>query len=281
MVLFKKTLALVALFVLVYLLVVGLLWWKQDRLLYQGLGLPPPLHGEGTFVLSRPGLVLHGWVENPGQKKAVVFFGGNAMAVESFAPFLARQTGRTVYVLPYRGFEGQPGTPSQEVLVDDAVALVESIESGHPDGIALLGVSLGSGVAVQVAHALQNRPAHASPVDRLVLVTPYDSIANVARAHIPFIPASFIRDKWNSAGKVADLALPVWVLRASLDTVVPPSSTDRLLAAFHRPVGVEWMDTTHNGVWDDSHIGKTAAFLHRALDGPAPPKGPPLPPPLP
>lgn len=280
MVLFKKTLALVALFALVYLLVIGILWWKQDRLLYQGLGLPPPAH-EGTFSLPRPGLVLRGWVENPGQKKAVVFFGGNAMAVESFAPFLARQTRRTVYVIPYRGFEGQRGTPSQEVMVDDAVALVESIESAHPDGITLLGVSLGSGVAVQAAFALQNRSAHASPVDRLVLVTPYDSIANVARAHIPFIPASLVRDKWNSAGRVADLALPVWVLRARLDIVVPRSSTDRLLAAFRRPVQVEWMDTTHNGVWDDDHIGKTAAFLHRALDGPASLGAPARPAPLP
>jgi pimeloyl-ACP methyl ester carboxylesterase len=71
----------------------------------------------------------------------------------------------------------------RRALVADALALFDSLAADHDD-IAVVGRSLGSGVATQLAAQ--------RPVSRLVLVTPFDSIVSVGQAAMPWIPVGLL-----------------------------------------------------------------------------------------
>ena len=88
-----------------------------------------------------------------------------------------------------------------------------------------MGRSLGSGVAVYVASR--------RPVDRLVLVTAFDSLVNVARAHLRFLPVGLLmRDRYESASRAHEVKAPVLMVVAAEDEIVPRARSEALAAAF-------------------------------------------------
>ena len=88
----------------------------------------------------------------------------------------------------------------------------------------MIGRSLGSAVASYVASK--------RPVAKLALVTPFDSMANVAQAHYPWLPVRWLlQDKYDQAAYLRRYQGPLLVVRAGRDDVVPPVSTDRLIAS--------------------------------------------------
>lgn len=209
-----------------YLAICALLYLQQRRLIYypQFTRVAP---AQMDFVFQRPDAVLRGWVVNPGRQDAVLYFGGNAEAVEAnrdvFAQWLPS---RTVYLVAHRGYGASDGEPSEAALLADALAVYDDIARRHPDGdVAVIGRSLGSGVATHVASE--------RPVRHLVLVTPFDSLAAVAQSHYPVFPVRLLlKDRYDSAARLPGYGGNLLVLRAGRDTVVPPAHTDRLLASF-------------------------------------------------
>jgi pimeloyl-ACP methyl ester carboxylesterase len=157
--------------------------------------------------------------------KALIYFGGNAEVVPLSLPELVRDfPGRSLYLPHYRGYGGSAGSPSEAAFFADALAVYDMVRNSHDD-IAVMGRSLGSGVATYLA-------AH-RPVSRLVLVTPFDSLATVAAAHYPFFPVRLLlRDRFDSAFWAARVEAPTLLLAAGRDEIVSPESSGRLLAAF-------------------------------------------------
>ena len=156
---------------------------------------------------------------------AVLYFGGNAEDVSASLPQLAAAyPGHALYLMHYRGYGGSGGTPSEAALQADARALFDAVVKSHPD-ITLIGRSLGSGIAIDLA---ASRPAR-----RLVLVTPYDSIENIAASQFRWLPVRLLlRDPYRSAAVAPRIAVPTVLVQAEFDTIIPAASTARLLAAF-------------------------------------------------
>lgn len=160
---------------------------------------------------------------------ALVYFGGNADDVALHLPaFAAAWPRRALYLINYRGYGGSTGTPSEAALTLDAASVYDTVRQRHPGApIAVIGRSLGSGVAVQLAAA--------RPVDRLVLVTPFDSLVEVARTHFRWLPVrALLRDRFDSAARVAagEVAAPTLIVIAGDDEVVPAARGAALAAAF-------------------------------------------------
>lgn len=251
------TLALLALFA--YGLVCGWMYLRQQDLVYYPGATRVPAAAT-NFGLVRDAVVLRGWRLNPGREDVLVYFGGNAEAVQHAARDLAAWfPGRTVYTLAYRGYGASEGEPSEQALVADALALLDHVRAQHPGGdLAVMGRSLGSGVAAQAAAARQ--------ADRLVLVTPFHSLVGVGAMHYPWLPVGLLmRDRYDSANALAGFESPVFILEAGRDRVVPPASTARLVAALPRPparLQVEHAD--HNSVMASAvEIEALQAFLAR------------------
>ncbi|WP_051552264.1 alpha/beta hydrolase [Nocardioides sp. URHA0020] len=194
------------------------------RLVYPSRGTRIPA-ADTTYALSVGGADLRGWVVNPGRERALVYFGGNGEPLGWLRPELERRLpGHTSYLIAYRGYGASGGRPSQRALTADALALLDHASTLHPDApVDVLGRSLGSGVAMQVAAR--------RPVGRLALVTPFDSLAATAGDLVPRLPAQrLIADRWDSAAVAADVGADILVVRAGRDEVVRPPRTDALLA---------------------------------------------------
>ncbi len=174
---------------------------------------------------------------------AIIYFGGNAEDVSgNIADFRNIFPQHNVYLVNYRGYGGSTGSPSEVGLYKDALAVFDEIESRY-SGISVIGRSLGSGVATYLATARD--------IDRLVLVTPFDSIENVAKRALPILPVSLLlKDKFDSVGRVADINAPVLVVIAENDEVIPRRHSDALAEAFpESQVTVEVIpDTGHNTI---------------------------------
>ena len=228
---------------LVYLGLCGFMYVRQRDLMYY----PQETRVEQSqtdLALARDGVTLRGWVVNPGQTQALIYFGGNAESVQlnrdSFALWFPRHT---VYLLAYRGFGASEGFPTEEGLTGDALALFDHVQLRHPGGsIDVIGRSLGSGVASHVAAR--------RPVRRLALVTPYDTLVDVGQAHYRWLPVSLIaRDRYDSVTSLSGYDGPLLVVRAGQDAVIPAANTQRLIDSLpRRPQVLELPSADHGNV---------------------------------
>jgi len=112
--------------------------------------------------------------------------------------------------------------------VADALALFDQVARRHGD-VVVVGRSLGTGVAVQLASQ--------RPVSRLVLVTPFDSLAGLAARQFPYFPVRWLlRDRYDSGQYAPRVTAPTLLLAAQHDEIVPAHSTALLLTRFKRGV---------------------------------------------
>jgi pimeloyl-ACP methyl ester carboxylesterase len=208
----------------IYVAVCVALFLLQRSMIY----FPQPRHAPpGTPLLSftiEGRQVLATTREKEGER-ALIYFGGNSEDVSSSLPGLSSLfPEHALYLLHYPGYGGAPGHPTEAALIADAFALFDRVVARHPR-VTVLGRSLGSGVAVQVASA--------RPVEQLVLVAPYDSIQGVAEERFPMLPVSWIlKDKFDSASHVSGIKAPTLIIKVENDKVIPGASTDRLVARF-------------------------------------------------
>jgi pimeloyl-ACP methyl ester carboxylesterase len=225
-----------------YIVMCCVLYVLQDRLLYFPTPEDHPAGATALFVDSG-GTRLKVWQLHGDSRRALIYFGGNAEDVAAkISEFHAVFPDRAVYLVHYRGYGGNAGSPSESLLIADAQAIYDSLEPHH-EQIAVMGRSLGSGVATALATV--------RPVENIILVTPYDSIARVAADHYGWAPVRWlVKDSYDSAERMKDVRVPVLVLIAARDDVVLRPRSDALVAAIPstlRRVKV-FPNATHNDI---------------------------------
>ena len=180
---------------------------------------------ESTLRLPVDGAELVVTVRPHAGPKAVLYFGGNAEDVsQNLASFSQFFPEHALYLMHYRGYGGSTGSPTEQVNHSDAAALFKRVHAQHPQ-VVVFGRSLGTGVAVQLANQ--------APASRLILVTPYDSIAGIAASAYPFAPVRWLLlDRYDSGALAPGIRIPTTVIAAEHDEVIPRASTDQLLARF-------------------------------------------------
>jgi uncharacterized protein len=205
--------------------IVGTLFLGQRRLLFRPGGSRPEL-GElassgvaEVSVRTRDGLSLVSWYRPPEAGRPVVLYlHGNGGHIGYRAERLRRfvEAGYGALMLEYRGYGGNPGTPSERGLYADAEAAATFLENEAipPHRVVLWGESLGSAVAVHLAAE--------RPVAGVVLEAPFTSVAAVAQLHYAFVPAAMlVRDRFDSLSRIGRIAAPLLVLHGGRDRVVP------------------------------------------------------------
>ncbi len=239
-----------------YLLVCLFFYVKQRDLMY--FPQPAMVPGERLQLRSEGDLQLVVSAAGPADaSSAVLYFGGNAEDVSATVASLAAMApGQRVYLMHYRGFGGSQGQPTESGLRADALALYDDVRQRHVV-LSVAGRSLGSGVAVWLA---TQRPVH-----RLALITPYDSIAETAAHHYPFLPVDWLlKDRFDSAALASGISVPTTVLLATEDEVIPPARTEALLARF-KPTVVTLHRFEGRNHGDISSDPKYPAVMARAL----------------
>ena len=218
--------------------VVGVSWWQQRQLIYFPNASPVPpadevIEGARDVTLhTDDGLELGAWflpaAPGPGAtdfRMAVLVApgnGGNRADRAGLAEELRRR-GLAVLLMDYRGYGGNPGSPSEAGLALDAIAAVQALEDlGYPAKRTIyFGESLGSGVVA----ALQAR----RPPAGMVLRSPFTELADVGAWHYPWLPVRLLlRDRLPVVDHLANSEVPVTVVYGDRDSVVPTELSARV-----------------------------------------------------
>lgn len=211
-----------------YLGVCLFMYVQQRSLLYSPTGYSPTpeVNNDLATVMTMAvnGEQIKLWQLNAEQDNAILYFGGNAENVaQNIEAYSQQFPQHAVYLVNYRGYGGSSGSPSEEALLTDAMAIFDQLSQQH-QSITVIGRSLGSGVAVHLAVT--------KAVHKLVLITPYDSIAAVAKQQYFWLPVSLLlKDSYDSLSKAPQLNLPVLVISAEYDKVIPFQHTANLMRA--------------------------------------------------
>jgi pimeloyl-ACP methyl ester carboxylesterase len=254
----RRGLRAIAAVTIVMAVVLGLLWGLQRRLIYFPDRTAPPIAAaeragaRQVWLETRDDLRLGAWLTPPTSKvpgpptwkmpKSGIVGGpgtfagdrrigvlvmpgnaGNRGGRLPLATALAAE-GLTVLLLDYRGYGGNPGTPSERGLAHDARAGWDHLtgEVGlSPGRVLLFGESLGAAVATGLAAELgEGAPGG------LVLRSPFASLTAVGREHYPLLPVGLLlRDRYEVLKTIPRVTAPTAVVYGTADTIVPPEQS--------------------------------------------------------
>ncbi|QYJ07399.1 alpha/beta hydrolase [Qipengyuania flava] len=214
-----------------YLAVTGILYLAQGPLLYPAPRAIGPSTGgfeEVRYATSDDLLLTAGYrAPEPGRPVIVYFHGNGADWVSSVvATDRLVPAGYGVLAAEYRGYRGNPGTPSEEGLYRDGRAALAFLDERgiSPGQTIVIGNSIGSGVAVQMA--LETPPA------ALVLISPFASLSDLVAEKFRWLPTRLLlRDRYESIDKIAAIDAPVLILHGDADTLIPHHHAERLASA--------------------------------------------------
>jgi pimeloyl-ACP methyl ester carboxylesterase len=203
------------------------------------LGLRPWRDGDGTLLGWR------GAGASTGKPRALVLHGnaGDALGRADYLPVLAA-AGFEGVLAEYPGYGPRSGDPTEASLTAEGLRALRRLKAESTAPVILVGESLGSGVAVQVARA---EPAQ---VAGLLLPVPFASMVEVGARHYPYLPLrALVRDRWDSLEAIRCYAGPVAILVAERDEVVTAAQGRRLAQGCRGPVRVwEAPGAPHNGL---------------------------------
>jgi uncharacterized protein len=218
-----------------YALLLALLWWGQEKLIF----LPTPLPAEHRFAFGPD--VHETWVDVAGARlhalhlrlpkpDGVVFYlHGNAGNLDSWfvnADFY-RRLNVDLFMLDYRGYGKSTGRIASETElhadVRDAWQAMQRRYGGAlPPRRIVVGRSLGTALATRLA--VDVRP------EQLVLISPYTSMKALAAEHYAWVPSALLRyplatDEW-----IGRIEAPIVLVHGERDDLIDPRHSRRLQA---------------------------------------------------
>jgi pimeloyl-ACP methyl ester carboxylesterase len=238
----------------------------QSHLIFPVHAVPPagPLlsGAERMSVRTPDGQTLHGvHIPPDGANRdgaLILGFGGNAWNGQDVAEYLHElYPGVDVVAFHYRGYPPSTGSPSGETLIADAPLVYDAaVALVRPKRVIAVGLSIGTGVAAQLSRQRK--------LSGLILVTPFDSLKAVAEAMYPWLPIGpFFEHEIDAAGALRDSKLPVAIIAAEHDSIVPVQRTEALRTivphlVYDRTIG----GAGHNDIYARSEFHEA---MHEAL----------------
>jgi pimeloyl-ACP methyl ester carboxylesterase len=149
-----------------------------------------------------------------------------------------------VVAFHYRGYGPSGGKASAAALLEDSLTVHDAaVGAIKPERVIAVGISIGAGVAAYLAKQ--------RALSGLILVTPFDSIASVARAHYPWAPVNLLlRHRMSTIRFVEGRTTPTALIAAARDRIVPPAHTAALRPAIRNLVFERTIPGVgHNGIY--------------------------------
>jgi pimeloyl-ACP methyl ester carboxylesterase len=272
-------LCLVIICVVIYVRMCGYLYSMQNSLLYPREILSPEV---ADTLAAKVGLVAwnpsaagfgaprQGYVRpdftHPAPRGVIVLFHGNGGVASGRVAYVNAFTPRgfRTFLYEYPGYGGRPGVPGEAAIVPEARAFIRELDQAGYSPVYVWGESLGAGVAAAVC---------ADPglhVQGLALLTPWDTLANVAQSHFPWFPVRLLLfDRYDSVANLQHFGHPICVIRSSRDEIIPPALSVNLYQQLPKPKLVIVQDGYGHNDWPHS---PELAWWDQALDFIAPKK---------
>ena len=216
----------------VWALLVALLWWRQEWLIFRPHTLP------ADWVFDKGPDVHERWIEVPGGRlnalhlklpapDGVVFFlHGNGGSLEGWFGNLDvyRRANLDLFMIDYRGYGKSPCCITSEAqLHADVRAAWQAIAADYAGKARVFyGRSLGTGLAAVLAAEVQP--------ELTILGSPYHSMGALAEEHYPWVPKAVLRYPLSTAEALPSVATPVLMLHGTEDRLIDVSHARRLKA---------------------------------------------------
>ena len=252
----------------VYGALLGLAWLGQGSLMYPAPRRPiaPALRGGSLERIpgaaGRTVFALH-LPARAGEPTLVHFHGnGEELADQLHLARAFGALGLGFFAVEYPGYGlARDERPSEQAIYEDAETAIGRLRAlgVGPERTVLMGLSLGSGVAAEMA--LRGHGA------RLVLLAPYTSMVDMARRMAPFLPANvLVRDRYDTAAKAPELALPTLVIHGRRDAVIPHTMGERLSGLLPNARLLLIDEAGHNDLFASADLDDQIAAFSRGLD---------------
>jgi len=194
--------------------------------------------------------ILTYWEHKTTSDIVILYFGGNAENTVYTIMELKEHTQILQYnwfLLNYPGYNGSSGKPSEKSFYQSSEWLYQEIQKEFNNKkMILMGRSIGSGVASYLATKVK--------CDKLILITPFDSIENIAKKFYPIYPTSILlKHKFPSYKYIQNVKIPILILAAEYDEVIPKDSTENLVKFIKNPEFLNYYiipNTGHNTISD-------------------------------
>jgi hypothetical protein len=154
----------------------------------------------------------------PAPNGTIVLFHGNGGTAADrgfyLKPFM--ELGFRVILAEYPKYGGRPGKVGEKPFVAAGLETVRLAFEQYKEPIYLVGESLGCGVAAAVAKQTS------APVAGIILITPWDTLASVAKSLFPFLPVKLVlTDKYDSIENLQTFPKKISVVGAERDEILP------------------------------------------------------------
>lgn len=261
----KVVLIVVGVVAALYVLLCGVLYFKQEKLLFGPVHLPAsyqfrfPGQFEERWTTAADGTRLLGLLFKAPESKGLLFYlHGNGGALNSWGEAAATYTalGYDVFLLDYRGYGKSGGTiSSQAQLLADVDTVYRLLLPEYPENrTVILGYSLGTGPATWLA--ARHHPK------LLILQAPYFSMRDMATRLYPFVPGFVLRYPMPTNELIGQVRAPIVLFHGDRDEVIPAASSRRLKALL-KPGDqlISLPGAGHNGMADNPDYRREVARL--------------------
>jgi uncharacterized protein len=199
--------------------------------------------------------------EVPAPNGTIVLFHGNGgTALDRgfyFEPLM--ELGFRVILAEYPKYGGRPGKVGEKPFVADGLETVQLAHEQYGEPLYLLGESLGCGVAAAVANKTN------VPITGIILITPWDTLALVAKSLFPFLPVNmFLTDKYDSIENLKKFQKNIAVVGAEHDEILPIKHARNLYASL--PEGKKRMWVIPGAGHNDWPFQATASLWKEMTD---------------
>jgi len=217
----------------------------------------------------------HKPVVDVASRPTVLYFYGNGSSVSDTLDTVDRfrLNGVNVFVPEYDGYGMNIGTPSEDGCyrtADLAYAYLTKDLHIDPSRLVIAGWSLGSSVAIDLA----SRSKSAG----LVVISPFNNMAELASCGYPMYPAWLIRPvlryPFASDQKIGRVKCPIMDIHSKTDEVVPFYMSAKLMSRAKSPVTRVVIERARHG--DFFHVGgsvdrRVIDFVYRSTTMSPPP----------
>lgn len=222
----------VSVIAVLYLLLCGYLYLNQEQFLFHPTKLPTEYAYPFSHRFEEVDLPVDGATINVVRfladepKGVVLYVHGNGDLIAFLEPIAARfvALGYDVVIPDYRGYGKSTGEITNEADLHADMEVVYQYVLGLYDesDVTIYGQSIGTGMSVALA-------AKHSP-KQLFLESPYFSIVDLVRSHLPIVPGFLVKYQLRSDRLIDQVESPVYVIYGGADTLIPPQQSERLYA---------------------------------------------------
>lgn len=229
----SKTLLVVFGLVLVgYIVVLALLYVRQEALIFPGSKLPADYRFEFPVPFAEISIPVAGATLNalhfprPRPRGVIFFLHGNGGNLDGWTENIQyyRQVNYDLFIFDYRGYGKSTGEYRQpaELMADVRAAWQVMRQRCGDIPVVIYGRSLGAALAAELATEVD--------AELLVLVSAFTSMVAMTRQHYPWVPSSLLRYPLRTDRIIDRSRSPVVLIHGSEDRFIPASHSGELYA---------------------------------------------------